>query len=515
MSKLAKAAFIVLIMNLISRVLGFVRDAVIAKQFGASGATDAYLVAYTLPYSLQAILGVAFATLVVPVVTGYLLRKEEEQGWKVVSSMLNGTTLLLTILTILGMIFAPFLVRIMAPGFSGQTVELTAHLSRIMFPSIIFMGTGMLLTGVLNAGKQFTIPAFAPALANIIVILAVLVFGAEYRVEGLAYGTLAGFVGFFLIQIPNLRKINFRYHWVMNFQDPGVRSMIFAIVPMSLSISINQILLALNRFFASHLTAGSITALDFANRLMNLPLGIFAAAVSTAIFPAMAEGVAKKDFAALAQTVRKGLGMVTVAIVPAAIGLIVLKEPIVRLVFERGAFDARATVLTSTSLLYFSLGLWFIAVNTILTRAFYAMQDLKSPLLLGLVSVVADIVLSIILLPKMGHNGLALANSLAAVLNMFQLYWSLQLKVKGIGSKGLVKTTVVTFGASLAMGAVAVALYSGLGNWFGISQLGNLINLTITCTCSALLYVLLVLAFKIDEIQAFLAILKRKNKIAN
>ncbi|WP_227762389.1 murein biosynthesis integral membrane protein MurJ [Zhaonella formicivorans] len=515
MSKVARAAFIVLMMNLISRLLGFVRDAVIAREFGATGATDAYLVAYTLPYSLQAILGMAFATVMVPAVTGYLLREEEDEGWRVVSSMINGTTLALGVITLLGIIFAPQLVKILAPGFDGETVQLTAYLSRIMFPSIIFMGLGMLITGVLNAGKQFTMPAFAPAFANIIVILAVVLFGAKYRIQGLAVGTLAGFIGFLFIQLPNLKKIRFRFHFILDLRHPAVRKLAMRVLPMSLSIAVNQILLALNRFFASSLTPGSITALDFANRLMNLPLGVFVAAVSTAVFPAMAEGVAKKDNEGLARTISRGLGAVTVTILPAALSLIVLKEPVVRLLFERGAFDAEATAQTAVALLYFSVGLWFLAVNTVLTRAFYALEDLKTPLLYGAVSVLVNIAFSIVLLPLLGHGGLALANSLAAGVNMIQLYWALQHRIKELQLVPSLLTTVKCLLAALIMAASMMVLLAGFGSFFGTGKIGLLLEVCLAGGLGTVLYAVLVILLKVEEAGWFLGRLRRKSAAAS
>jgi putative peptidoglycan lipid II flippase len=175
-TKVVKATGIVVLLNLLSRVLGFVRDAVIAREFGASGATDAYLVAYTLPYALQAVLGMAFVSVIVPVITTYLVKGEKRTAWQVVSIVFNWVILILIALTAIGILAAPMLIKLLAPGFSLETHELTVVLTRIIFPSIIFMGAGMLLTGVLNASGIFGVPAFAPAFANIIVIISVLLY---------------------------------------------------------------------------------------------------------------------------------------------------------------------------------------------------------------------------------------------------------------------------------------------------------------------------------------------------
>lgn len=511
MSKVARAALIVLIINLISRILGFVRDAVIAYEFGASGATDAYMVAYTLPYSLQAVLGMAFATVMVPVVTNYLIQDKKEEGWYLVSSVLNLTTVVLGAVTLLGMLFAPQLVRLMAPGFDGETVALTAHLSRIMFPSIIFMGLGMLITGVLNACKKFTIPALAPAFANIIIILTVIFFGATYRLQGLAVGTLVGFIGFMLIQLPNLRQVGFKYSWVLEHQNPEVQKIFLAIIPMTLSIAVNQILLAVNRFFASGLMSGSITALDYANRLMNLPLGILVAAVTTAIYPALAEGVAKKDYQGLGQTLTKGLGTVTVAILPAALGLMALKVPVVRLLFERGAFDSWATEMTATALFYFCLGLWFVALNMVLTRVFYAFEDLKTPLFFGLLSIGINILFSLLLLPVLDHGGLALANSLAAGINTWLLYRALRSKIPSLDFKPVLQTTGKSLLAASIMAVVVIFLDL---NWVipVLGTLGLLLKVLFLAGLGAALYALLVVALKVEEAQWFIQRFRSKTR---
>jgi len=510
LSSVAKATFIVFVINLISRVLGFVRDAVIAHEFGASGATDAYLVAYTLPYSLQAILGMAFVTVVVPVVTAYLLEGKEEEGWKTVSSMLNGTFLVLGIITVLGIILAPQLVRIMAPGFDEEAVNLTADLSRIMFPSIIFMGVGMLLTGVLNAGKIFAMPAFAPAFANIIIILTVVFLGDSARIQGLAFGTLVGFIGFFLIQLPSLKKLKFRYYLKFDFHNQVVREMAGSVLPICLSIAVNQILLALNRFFASGLAQGSITALDYADRIMNLPLGIFVSAISTAIFPLLAEEAAREDKESFAKTVNRGVGVVTVGMLPAAVGLILLRVPIVELLFERGAFDHQATLMTAEALAYFCFGLWFISVNTILTRAYYALKNIKAPLYFGLFSIVVDIIFSYLLLPLLGHGGLALANSLAALVNMILLYVYLQKNVKALRIGPVAITCVKSAAATLIMTVVVRLLISFTSSFAAGSTRNLLIQVALISSLGALVYLATVLLFKVEEGEWLLKRLAKK-----
>jgi putative peptidoglycan lipid II flippase len=509
--RLARAAGVVLVMNLASRALGFIRDAVIANAFGATSATDAYLVAYTLPYALQAVLGVAFVTVIVPVLTPYLIQGRQQEGWRVASAVLTLTTLVLVVITLLGILFAPVLARMMAPGFSPSLLSLTTQLTRIMFPSLVFMGIGMLVSGMLNAGQRFSMAAFAPAFANIIVILSVVLFAAAYRVQGLAVGTVVGFIGFLVVQIPGLRALGFRYRVRCHYSHPVVRQVFINMVPVILAVSVNQIYLVLNRVFASGLATGSITTLDMANRIMNLPLGIFVAAVSTAIFPTLAEQVVLKDTAALSRTIIKALGMGSLAAVPAAVGLIVLREPLVRLLLERGAFTQEATLLTATALFYFALGLPGLAANLVLTRAYYALGDVTTPVLTGIISIGLNIVLSLLFLPVLRHGGLALANSLAATVDGVMLYSLLRRHLPDLKGRLVVGPLVKITAAALVMGVITAAGVKVLGN---ILQTGHLFYLMIQVGVAALLGLAVFLGaawlLRVEEISLVTGLVRRQ-----
>ena len=509
--RLARAAGIILVMNFASRALGFVRDAVIANAFGATSATDAYLVAYTLPYALQAVLGVAFVTVIVPVLTPYLIQGRKQEGWQVASTIISLTTLLLVFITLLGMLFAPLLVRIMAPGFSPPLLALTTQLTRIMFPSLVFMGTGMLISGMLNAQQHFSLPAFAPAFANLVVIMSVVVLAPAYWVQGLAVGTVVGFIGFLIIQLPSLRALGFRFRLRFDYRHPAVRQVAVNVIPVILAVSVNQIFLALNRVFASGLSAGSITALDMANRIMNLPLGIFVAAVSTAIFPTLAKQAALKDTGAMSRTVFKSMGMAALVTIPAAMGLMILRVPIIQLLLERGAFNQEATSLTAIALLYFALGLLGQAANLVLTRAYYALGDVAAPVIIGVVSIGLDIMLSLILLPGFGHGGLALANSLAATFNGVMLYGALKRHLPELKGQLVIRPLLKITAASLVMGAVAAACLKGLGNVFQTSYLLSLIILVGTTTLLGLV-VFLAAAWllQVEEISLLTGLVRRR-----
>jgi len=462
---IARAAGVVLVMNLISRVLGFGRDAAIAGQYGASAATDAYWVAYTIPFFLQAIFGVAFVSVMVPIFVPYVSPEKRQEGWQVAGGIFNLTAVALFAVILLGWLAAPWLVRITAPGFRGDLFVLTTDLTRVMFPSIIFMGLGMLITGILNAFKVFALPAFAPGAANIIIILAVIFFGGIYKIHAVAWGTLAGFVIFFLVQLPLLKKLGFQYRSGLHLDHTAVRKFYTGVWAVVLGMSVNQIYLALNRVFASGLQAGSISALNYAYRLMTLPLGIFVAAVATAIFPALARYAAGEQRDRMAHTLQRGLRMVLLVSVPAAVGLAVLKVPLVKLLFERGAFGAEDTLLTAESLLYFAPGLPALGINLVATRVYYALADVRTPVVTGMISVLANVLLSFALLGPLQAAGLALADTLAAAVNALMLLYFLRRREEVFSPAALLGPAFKILAISLVMGALALGAFT-LGSSF-------------------------------------------------
>ncbi|MEL7564781.1 MAG: murein biosynthesis integral membrane protein MurJ [Dehalobacterium sp.] len=512
-NSIAKAVGVVLIMNLATKILGFARETFIASGFGASSATDAYLIAYTIPYFLQAILGFALVSAVVPVLTKYLVDENYDEAWHVASTILNLTALLLSVLTLLGMAGAGLLVKATAPGFSPDSARLAAYLTRIMFPSVIFMGVGMVISGILNASYKFAIPAFAPGLSNIIIIASVVLFSSRYGITGLAVGTLISFLGFLVLQVPILSSIKFKYRLVLDIKHPAVRHLMITIGPIILGVAVNQINLALNRIFASWLAEGSISALNFAMKLMNLPQGIFVAAVVSAIYPTMAAYAIKGEKKSLTETMLRGLGMVSLITIPAAVGLMVLREPIVQLLFERNAFDHQDTIATSAALLYYSLGLFPGAANMVITRAYYAVDDVRTPVVAGIFSIVVNLILSAVLMSTMAHSGLALANSLATGANTVFLYYGLKRHLSFLKGRKL----LISLGKiCLASGIMALV------TWFGAAYIGDRLDLEVkrnlgllvlsTISLGGLSYFLAILAFKVEDVQMMKEVLLKKLK---
>lgn len=458
MSGLYQAAGIVFFFNLVSKMLGYFRDAVLAAYYGAGSLTDAYMIAYTLPYSLQAVLGMAFLTVMVPFLTGFLMQGKRQEAFRLTSVVVRKVGFWLLVLVVLGMILARPVTRIMAPGFDEAAIRQTAGLMRVMLPSIFLMGMGMLYSGVLNAEKKFALVAFAPGLVNILMMLGIILLNGTLGIYGAAVGTLAGFAGFYLLLWRGIRKMGFSFSLSAGDPEGMTRPVLQGILPVAVSVSVNQVLLAVSRFFASGLEAGSISALDFANRIMNLPLGIFTAAVVTAAFPLMTEGAARNETEKLASTLIRGIRAILVFIIPVSVGMVILRVPLVELLYQRGQFMARDTVMTAGALYWFSVALPAFSSNMMMTRAFYAYRDYRTPLLAGLAAVAVNAAASRLLVGAFAHNGLAAANALAAYSYTLLLLVLLVRRLGRLNLPYLARGILKSMAASALMGWAVLSL---------------------------------------------------------
>ncbi|MBM7853683.1 putative peptidoglycan lipid II flippase [Desulfohalotomaculum tongense] len=498
---IARATVVIAVINLVSRLLGFVREMVIAEQFGATGVTDAYLVAYTIPYVLMSVLGMALATVVVPIFSEYESRGQRKEAWQLFGTVTNLTALIFIIITIIGIFSTPLLVKLLAPGIKDrETVLLAQELTRLMFPILVFMGLSTLFNGLLNANNIFAVPSFSVVASNIVVIISTLTLGEIMGVYGLAIGTVLGMVVAALIQLPALYRSGFRFRFSLDWSHPDVRKVMSLMLPVALGVSVNQAYIIVDRILASGLAAGSISALNFSNRLILLPIGLFVMAIGTAFYPTLTRQAVDPSSGDMAATLRRAFRIVVMMSVPSAVGLMVLRYPIIKLLFERGEFDARATEMTAYALLFFSIGLVGQAANVILTRGFYALQDTRTPVRLTVVTIIINLVLSLILIGPLQHGGLALANSIAALANTAMLSWFLSRRVKNLWNWKMVRFTLQVLLASgimaLAVRFVNIYAHTALA---GYGTLGLAAQVTVSVLAGAGVFVLAAVVLRIEE----------------
>lgn len=452
------AALLIAFAGIASRFLGFLRDRILASQFGAGDVLDAYYTAFRLPdlvYSFLVLgaLSIAF----IPVFTELVSQEKKEEAWKLTTGVLQMILFSLGILSVLGILFAPYLTDFLAPGFSEEKQALVTTLTRIMLLSPIFLAASAVFGGVLVSFKQFAAYSFAPVFYNVGIIFGALFLTQSFGPAGLAWGVVLGSFFHMLVQYPSLRRTGFRFEWAFMgaWRDQYVRRVLRLMVPRSLGMAINQISLLVMTVFASLLVSGSLAAFTLANNIQSVPLGLFGIAFSLAAFPSLSLFAAKKNdkdfFLMFAETARKILFFV----VPLSIFMIIFRAQCVRVILGSGHFDWQDTITTFEVLKFLALSLFAQSLIPLFARAFFALQNTKTPLYIALVSEALHIALIPLLLPQYAVEGLAIAFSLSTVLNFALLYFFLRRKLSFWDDAAIIMPVGKILLASLLAGAVA------------------------------------------------------------
>lgn len=467
--KIARAASIIGLGTLLSRFLGFFRDMVIAHFFGAGMAADAFFVAFRIPNLWRRLVGEGSMTIAfVPVYTEYLHRRTEEEVKELTHAAFTLMGAVLILITLAGVLFSPVLIQAIAPGFVRvpEKFQLTVTLNRFLFPYLFFMGLFALCMGILNSRRHFFAPAVAPAFLNLSIILSVFLFYHFFQkpVMTLAVGVLAGGILQFFFQIPFLwqKGVTFRFHF--HFKHPGIRRIGALMIPGLIGTAVYQLNVFIDTIFASFLPGGSVSYLFFADRLLEFPLGLFAIAIGMASLPSLSGLASQGKMVEFKEALSFTFRLTSFICIPAMVGLIALRTPIVNLLFQRGLFDYSATVMTAQALLSYSVGLWAIAGVRVIVPAFYSLRDSWTPLKISLICLVANICFNAALIVPMKHAGLALATSLASILNLVLLSWRLGPKLGGLDLTHHIKSLVRFLLSSLPMGWVAYWICS-FGDW--------------------------------------------------
>ena len=436
-----------------SRILGFIRDIVLAQLFGASASADAFFVAYRIPNLLRELFAEgSMSSAFIPVFTEYHTLRSKEETWELASAAFTTLLTIVTIVTLLGVLTAPGIVWLLAPGFHGEAAKLatTTLLTQVMFPYLLFISLAALGMGILNSLRAFAFPALAPVFFNVCVIFFALAISPFFQepIVGVAVGVVVGGLAQFMVQLPAIHKRGMLFSWRFQPGHPGVRRMGLLIVPTLLGMSVTQVNITVNTILASYFEGGP-TYLFYGMRLIQFPLGIFGVALATAILPTLSAQAARGDLDNLRLTVNYGLRMILFIILPAMTGLIFLREPIIHLFFEHGAFSAHDTTATAGALLAFAVGLWAFAAYRILATAFYSLQDTKTPAIAAVIGMGTNLAFALLLMKPLEYRGLALATALAAMVNSGILLVILTRRLGGLNG--------VAIGKSIARAVLALA----------------------------------------------------------
>ncbi|MBI3999867.1 MAG: murein biosynthesis integral membrane protein MurJ, partial [Candidatus Omnitrophica bacterium] len=430
-NKILKSAGTVGLLTALSRIFGYFRDASLAWVLGAGLGMDAFTVAYRLANLFRRLVGEgAMSAAFVPVFVQYQTEHTREELWKFVGKFFYTLALVAAFIVGLEIVFAPILVRIMAPGFEvgSSKFELTVLLTRLMAPYLLFAALAALLMGILNSFGRFAAPALNPVLFNLSIITATLLAAqfAEGPVVMIAFGVLVGGALQVFSQLPSVIREGMTFQIGFSFRHPAIQKIGTLLLPSIFGIGIVQINLMVDSLMASFLREGSISQLYYADRVMELVLGIFTISLATVILPDMAQSAASKKIEELKGTLLFSLRAMAFVAIPATVGLFVLADPIIHVLFERGRFLSLDTEGTAVALAYYALGLFFISSVRIIVSAFYSLQDTKTPVKVAFVALITNIVLNWILMHPLKQGGIALATSLASMLSVFQLLYIFQ-----------------------------------------------------------------------------------------
>jgi putative peptidoglycan lipid II flippase len=544
-TSIARSAGIVSIAVMFSRVLGLVREMVFARFFGAGFLYDAFVVAFRIPNVLRDLfaegaLSVAF----VKVFTDYQINKSEQEAWRLASLVLNLLAIILSVICIVGMIFSRQFVGLIASGFSPEKAALATTLTQIMFPFILLVALAAVAMGVLNTKGIFGIPASASTVFNITSLLfglglayylsgggwlsssdknAVPDSASQWAIIGMAFGTLIGGAAQFAMQVPSLLKVGFRFSPVISFADEGVRKVAALMAPAILGTSAVQINVMINTYFVSGIE-GANSWLNYSFRLMQFPIGLFGVAVGTAAIPVLSRLASQNKTGEFRDTISSSMNLVFLMTLPSACGLIVLGEPIIRLIYARGAFHESDVPMTAWALAGYAVGLTGYAAIKILSPAFYALNDAKTPMIIAIVSIAVNFLGAYFLrgifsqygvtaeTPNgYGHVGVALATSLVALVNFFALALLMRKKIKRLNGNDIILSFLKIAAASAVLSAVCYAVYHFLLGRYGTVGIGlRLVEAFLPIVLGGIAFIVTAKLLRVRELEQLFGTLRRR-----
>jgi len=506
-----------------SRVLGVVREQVLAALFGAGDATDAYNVAFRVPNLVRDLFAEgAMSSAFVPTFTRHLTTSGKESAWRLGNLVINGLIVITVALVLLGIIFAEPLVALFASAYREVPgkFELTVFLTRLMLPFLTFVAVAAAFMGMLNSLHRFFIPALSPAMFNVATIVCALTLVPLMpglglpAITAIAIGSLVGGVAQLSLQWPSLRREGFTYRPILDWKDESLRRVLVLMGPGTIGLAATQVNVLVNTVLATGEGTGAVSWLNYAFRLMYLPIGLFGVSIATATLPAVSRHVALRDEGAARRTVADGLAMMLMLNIPATVGLMVLAPPIVRLIFERGAFTAVDTAATAVAVQYYAIGLVGYSVVRITSPVFYALGQNRTPVMVSVATVLANAALNIWLVGVMGYGGLALGTSIAALFNAALLMFFLRKRLGGIEGRRISGSLVRITIAAAIMGIAAFAVDMGTGQWLpGAGLASQLIRLGTTIGAALVVLAASAYLLRVHEFREAVTLVSRKLRI--
>jgi len=507
----AQAAGLIAVASAISRILGFLRETLISGFYGKTYFADAYVAGFVIPDFFYNLLVVgALSSAFIPVLSGYIVKGKRKEAWYVASNFINLVMVLLSVITILAFIFAPKIITLYMPNAPVKTKELAIPIMRILMFQPILLGLSGFSMGILNSLRIFGPPAFGSVIYVLCVVVSGTILMPFIGIKGFAVGALIGAMGNFIIQIPALRKAGFNYTFTLNFRHPGVRRIAVLAFPIILYFGLQQIAVLVCQKLATALPEGSLASFTYALRLQQLPIGIFAYSVGLAIFPTLTEAISLKRWKLFRNSFSLALRSIIFVTIPISVGMMVLAQPLISVVFQHGAFTYEATLATVPSLVFFAFGIVEQSASVILPRTFYALQDTWTPVLVSGITLIVNIVLMNVLVKPLAQSGLALAISISGIVNMLLLLYFLKRKIGFIDGWRILTSLIKILFASTIMGMAVWLVFRYTSTFADTNFWGSLINLVVGTCVGVVVFLLLAVVLRMQELEFILQIARRK-----
>lgn len=512
MSKVAKATVALMAVTMLSKIMGFGRELVLGALYGATKYSDIFIAATNIPKVLFTLVATALATTFIPLYYENLREGGEDKALRFSNNILNITIILGIILSTISFIFAEQIVRVFAMGFRGETFRQAVIFTRIIIFGAIFTGLSDIMKSYLQSKDSFTIPGLIGLPYNIILITAMILSVTLHNIYILPVGALLAMASQFFFQVPFAYKKGYKYRLFVDFKDEYVKKMLILVAPIVIGVAVDQINIMVDKTLASTLVEGSISALNYADRLKGFVTGMFIASISAVVYPQFSRLSSMIDKTEFFSFIKKSINSVIIIIMPMTIGAMVLAEPIVRILFQRGAFDERATKLTAIALVFYSIGLIGVGLRDILTKIFYSVQDTKTPMINASIAVIMNICMNLIFIKYLKHAGLALATSLSSIICILLLFRGLKKKIGDYGQKEIIIVFLKSTIAAIFMGVVARIVYKYLFTFLGIGMIMEIIALGSAIVIGAVTYSILIIIFRVEEVSIITDMINKKLK---
>lgn len=513
MSKVAKAAVGLMAATLIAKILGFGRELALASAYGASGTSDAFLVAMNIPAVIFSAIGTSLGTAFIPLYCELDAKRGKKASLKFTNNVFNIVILICLIISVFGVMFTEPIVKLFAVGFKGETLSQAVYFTRVLILGMAFLGMSYIMMAFLQVKENFVIPGLMSVPYNMLIILSIFL-SVMINPNLLPWGTLFGLSLQFIFQYPFARKKGFRYKPYINLKDEYLKKMIWLIAPVLIGVAVTQVNTIVDRTIASTLVEGSISALNYATKLNQFVMGMFIVSISSVIYPMLSKLSTENNIKKFKESIVTAINVVILIIIPISAGAIILATPIVRLLFERGEFDARATSMTAIALTFYSIGMLGFGLRDILGKIFYSLKDTKTPMINGIIAMFLNIVLNLafVKFTNMQLAGLAFATSISSLVTIALLSVSLRKKIGAFGGKKIVSVLIKALISAFIMAFVTRGSYNLLDGILSSGFIQDAIKLGVSVGLGAIVYGIFIIVFRVDEVKLIFKMLKKKIK---